>query len=157
MSQLNSALTANADKNRQLLSELAATDYAPPSLKQNIEYISDLKRQIANTDKELARLHTITEDERKVCLNPYSLSVLSAPNDSHLFRWDHVKYRDSNLKRWGYKLQGSKGKDKYTSGQEKEEKEFQDAWQKERSTKEARDELARALEQAEKDRYFPLS
>ena len=66
MSQLNSALTANADKNRTLLSELAATDYAPPSLKQNIDYINDLKRQITNTDKELTRLHAITEDERKV-------------------------------------------------------------------------------------------
>ncbi|EME47109.1 hypothetical protein DOTSEDRAFT_20918 [Dothistroma septosporum NZE10] len=66
MSRLTLALTANADKNIRLLSTLAATDYAPPSLKQNIGYISDLERQIASTDDKLSRLHIITEDERKV-------------------------------------------------------------------------------------------
>lgn len=62
---------------------------------------------------------------------------------------DHVKYRDSTFKRWTYKLGGSKGQDKFTSRQEKEEKEFLQAWQSERSAKEARDELASALQTAE--------
>lgn len=75
------------------------------------------------------------------------------------------------MKRWAHKLGGQKGKDKFASKQEKEEKgqqipnikthppedtdeipEFMEAWQKERSAKESRDELGRALEQAEKDR-----
>lgn len=66
MSQLSSTLREAADQNKELLGVLAATDYAPASLKQNTSYISDLKAQIANTDEELKRLHTITEDERKV-------------------------------------------------------------------------------------------
>lgn len=65
---------------------------------------------------------------------------------------DHIKYRDSNVKRYFHKLGGSKGKEKFVSKQEKEEKEFLEAWQKERSTQEAREELSRALETAEKDR-----
>jgi hypothetical protein len=67
MSQLSDILRNAADKNHQLLSELSQTDYAPSSLQQNTSYIADLKAQIANTDKELARLHKITEDEKKVC------------------------------------------------------------------------------------------
>ncbi|CZT19005.1 uncharacterized protein RCC_04850 [Ramularia collo-cygni] len=130
MSQLDSALRDAADKNHELLSELSQTDFAPSSLKQNTSYISDLKSQIAATDKELSRLHQITEDEKK----------------------DHVKYRDSNVKRWAHKLGGQKGKEKFTSKQEKEEKEFMEAWQKERSAKESRDELGRALGKAETDR-----
>jgi len=74
-------------------------------------------------------LHEITEDERK----------------------DHIKYRDSNVKRWIHKLQGSKGKDKFSSKQEKEEREFQEAWQNERSARESRAELARTLSNAEDD------
>lgn len=66
MSQLDNTLREAADKNQQLLSELSQTDYAPSSLKQNVSYISDLKSQIAATDKELSRLHQITEDEKKV-------------------------------------------------------------------------------------------
>lgn len=66
MSQLDNTLREAADRNNELLSELSATDFAPSSLKQNTSYISDLKSQIATTDKELARLHQITEDEKKV-------------------------------------------------------------------------------------------
>lgn len=67
MSNLASTLREASSKNSSLLSELAATDYALSSLKQNTAYIADLKTQISNTDKELTRLHAITEDERKVC------------------------------------------------------------------------------------------
>ncbi|KAI5367960.1 hypothetical protein Slin15195_G030940 [Septoria linicola] len=130
MSQLASTLREAADKNNELLNELRQTDYAPSSLKQNTAYISDLQGQISKTDKELVRLHQITEDERK----------------------DHVSYRDSNFKRYMHKMGGSKGKDKFASKSEKEEKEFLDAWQKERSTKESRDEQSRALEQAQSDK-----
>ena len=66
MSQLQSTLREAADKNNELLNELRQTDYAPSSLKSNAAYISDLESQIAKTDKELTRLHAITEDERKV-------------------------------------------------------------------------------------------
>lgn len=67
MSQLSGTLREAADNNAELLSELSVTDYAPSSLGQNVSYIADLKAQIASTDEELARLHKITEDEKKVC------------------------------------------------------------------------------------------
>ena len=66
MSQLDNTLREAADRNTELLTELSQTDFAPSSLKQNIAYISDLKSQITATEKELSKLHQITEDERKV-------------------------------------------------------------------------------------------
>ncbi|TKA24832.1 hypothetical protein B0A50_06561 [Salinomyces thailandicus] len=127
MSQLSSTLREASDKNNELLSTLSQTEYAPPSLKQNTAYIDDLKSQIASTDKELKKLHETTEDERK----------------------EHLKYRDSTVKRFMHKLGGSSGKEKFASKQEKEEREFLEAWQEEREAKDRRQELAKVLEIAE--------
>ncbi|KAM3423240.1 hypothetical protein BST61_g688 [Cercospora zeina] len=106
MSQLASTLREAADKNNELLAELRRTDYAPSWLKLNAAFIDDLNAQISSTDKELKKLHQITEDERK----------------------DHVDYRDSNFKRYLHKMGGSKGKEKFTSKAEKDESEFLEAW-----------------------------
>jgi DNA repair exonuclease SbcCD ATPase subunit len=130
MSQLTQSLTNAATRNRELLSTLAETDYADKTLQQNTAYISDLDTQIKATDKELKKLHAITEDERK----------------------DHVKYRDSTFKRKLHKLGGSKGAAKWTSKSEKEEREFLAAWQAEREAEERRAELQRALDSATEDR-----
>lgn len=126
MSQINEQLTQAANKNRELLTVLSRTDYAPPALKQNTAYISDLESQISTTDKELKRFHDTTEQERK----------------------DHVAYRDSVMRRFGHKLGGHKGEEKFKSKQEKEEGEFLEAWQREREAQERREALGKALEQA---------
>lgn len=76
MSQLDNTLREAADRNTELLTELSQTDFAPSSLKQNIAYISDLKSQITSTDKELSKLHQITEDERKVWFRHLLVFVL---------------------------------------------------------------------------------
>jgi len=130
MSQLTQALTNAASRNRELLSVLAETDYADKTLQQNAAYITDLDSQIKATDKELKKLHSVTEDERK----------------------DHVKYRDSTFKRYAHKLGGRKGEAKFHSKSEKEEREFLAAWQKEREAEERRAELQRALNSANEDR-----
>ena len=130
MSELSQQLSQAADKNRELLYVLGQTDYAPPASKQNTAYISDLQAQIANTDKELQRLHASTEQERK----------------------DHVQYRDSVMRRYAHKLGGHKGQEKFASRQEKEEREFLEAWQREREAQQRREELARALEHGESDK-----
>lgn len=119
-----------ATKNDELLAVLRESEYAGPALKQNASYIADLKSQIANTDKTINQLHQSTEKERK----------------------EHVKIRDSLVRRYASKLQGSKGQEKFTAKQDKEEREFVDAWQKEREAQERREELGRALEQAEKEK-----
>jgi DNA repair exonuclease SbcCD ATPase subunit len=130
MSQLTQALTNAATRNRELLAVLAQTDYADKTLQQNAAYISDLDTQIKATDKELKKLHALTEDERK----------------------DHVKYRDSTFKRYAHKLGGRKGEAKFASKSEKEEREFLQAWQHEREAEERRAELQRALTSATQDR-----
>jgi hypothetical protein len=130
MSQLTQALTNAVTRNRELLSTLAQTDYADKTLQQNAAYITDLDSQIKATDKELKKLHTQTEEERK----------------------DHVKYRDSTFKRYAHKLGGSKGQAKFASKSEKEEREFLAAWQQEREAEERRAELQRALTTANSDR-----
>ena len=130
MSQLTQSLTNAVTRNRELLSTLAETDYADKTLQQNTAYISDLDSQIKATDKELKKLHAVTEDERK----------------------DHVKYRDSTFKRKLHKLGGSKGSAKFASKSEKEEREFLAAWQAEREAEERRAELQRALTTATEDR-----
>lgn len=129
MSQFTQALANAAVRNRELLSTLAQTDYAATALQQNKSYTSDLESQIRATDKELKKLHTITEDERK----------------------DHLKYRDSTFKRYAHKLGGSKGQAKFSSKSEKEEREFLEAWQKEREAEERRSELMQALNVASDD------
>jgi hypothetical protein len=130
MSQLTQALTNAASRNHELLSVLAETDYAAKTLQQNSSYITDLEAQTKATEKELRKLHAITEDERK----------------------DHVKYRDSTFKRYAHKLGGRKGEAKFASKSEKEEREFLEAWQKEREAEERKAELQRALNTANEDR-----
>ena len=130
MSQLTQALTNAASRNHELLSVLAETDYAAKTLQQNTSYITDLEAQTKATEKELKKLHRITEDERK----------------------DHVKYRDSTFKRYAHKLGGSKGEAKFASKSEKEEREFLEAWQKEREAEERKAELQRALNTAKEDK-----
>jgi len=130
MSQLTQALVNAASRNHELLSVLAETDYAAKTLQQNTSYITDLEAQTKATEKELRKLHAVTEDERK----------------------DHVKYRDSTFKRYAHKLGGRKGEAKFASKSEKEEREFLEAWQKEREAEERKSELQRALNTANEDR-----
>lgn len=130
MSHLSQSLINAATRNRELLAVLAETDYAAKTLQQNASYVADLEPQLKTTEKEIHRLHAITEGERK----------------------DHVKYRDSTFKRYAHKLGGSKGQAKFVSKSEKEEREFLAAWQKEREAEERKAELRRALNTADEER-----
>nr|OQO28484.1 hypothetical protein B0A51_03296 [Rachicladosporium sp. CCFEE 5018] len=123
-------LQSAAARNKELLSIIAQNDHAPSSLPQNAAYIADLDAQLKKTNVELKKLHAITEDERK----------------------DHVEYRDSTFKRYAHKIGGKKGQEKFTSKQEKEEREFLEAWQKEREAIARREEIARALDVAQVDK-----
>ncbi|KEQ63618.1 uncharacterized protein M437DRAFT_47063 [Aureobasidium melanogenum CBS 110374] len=128
-SRLIESLQHAAGKNQELLAILSQTDNAPSALKQNSTYITDLQNQIAATDKEIKRLHRITEDERK----------------------DHIKYEESTFTRYMYKMRGKKGQAKFAEKAGKEEKEFVEAWQKERETQESHAELTRALADAQQE------
>lgn len=130
MSQLTQSLINAAARNHELLSTLSSTDYAAKTLQDTTAYITDLETQTKATEKELLKLHSITEDERK----------------------DHVKLRDSTFRRYAHKLGGRKGEAKFVSRSEKEEREFLAAWQKEREAEERKSELRRALNTANEDR-----
>lgn len=127
MSDFNEQLNRAKSKNDELLATLKETDYAPPAYEQNNAYLTDLKAQISRTEKDLKTYHSKTEDERK----------------------DHLKYKDSVMKRYAYKLGGSKGKDKFASKSEKEEREFLEAWQRERESEDALQNLRSAIANAE--------
>ena len=128
MSQLDQQLSQAADHNRQLLAILHETDYAPPALKQNSAYIADLQIKISSIDKEITKLHDIIEKERK----------------------EHVDYRDSVMKRYAHKVAGKK--ERFAQKQEKEEREFLEAWQREREAQQRREDLTYALENAQKEK-----
>ncbi|KAI5272094.1 hypothetical protein E4T47_04635 [Aureobasidium subglaciale] len=126
-SQLIASLQQAAGRNQELLAILSQTDNAPAALKQNSTYITDLEEQKAKTKQEIQRLHRITEDERK----------------------DHVKYEKSTFTRYMHKMTGRETRFVDKAG--KEEKEFMEAWQKERDTQESHAELTRALATAQQE------
>ena len=104
-----------AHQNEQLLRGLEETDAAPSQLKQQNAYIADLDSQINNTRKRVNDLKKKTASELK----------------------DHEKYRDSTFRRFAHKASGKK--EKFAEKAAKEEKEYFDAIQEQKS---AEDELA---------------
>ena len=56
------------------------------------------------------------------------------------------------MRRYAHKLGGSGSKEKFASRQEKEEREFLEAWQREREAEEHKDSLTNALQNAEGER-----
>jgi DNA repair exonuclease SbcCD ATPase subunit len=104
-----------AQRNASLLQGLHETDSAPSQLEQQNAYIADLDRQIASTTKRVKDLKGKTALELK----------------------DHEKYRDSTMRRFAHKATGRK--EKFAEKAAKEEKEYFDAMQAQKS---AEDELS---------------
>jgi chromosome segregation ATPase len=115
MSSIHTKIQHAAHQNEQLLRGLEETDSAPSQLKQQNAYIADLDSQIANTTKRVNDLKSKTAAELK----------------------DHEKYRDSHFRRFAHKASGKK--EKFAEKAAKEEKEYFDAIQAQKS---AEDELA---------------
>jgi chromosome segregation ATPase len=115
MSSIQTKIQEAASQNASLLQGLHETDSAPSQLQQQNAYIKDLDHQIANINKRVADLKRRTATELK----------------------DHEKYRDSNIRRFAHKATGRK--EKFAEKAAKEEKEYFDAIQAQKS---AEDELA---------------
>lgn len=114
MSSIQVKIQEAAEQNASLLQGLHETDAAPSQLRQQNAYIRDLDSQIANTTKRVTDLKRKTEAELK----------------------DHEKYRDSTIRRFAHKASGRK--EKFAEKAAKEEKEYFDAVQAQKS---AEDEL----------------
>ncbi|OAL45738.1 hypothetical protein IQ07DRAFT_202667 [Pyrenochaeta sp. DS3sAY3a] len=117
MTSIQSKIQEAAGKNAELLEGLHETDAAPSQLNQQNAYIKDLEIQIASTTKRVNELKRKTAAELK----------------------DHEKYRDSTVRRFAHKASGRK--ERFAEKAAKEEKEYFDAIQAQKS---AEDELAYA-------------
>lgn len=103
-----------ASQNSYLLQGLHETDSAPSQLRQQDAYINDLNHQIASINAHVASLTKKTATELK----------------------DHEKYRDSNIRRFAHKATGRK--EKFAEKAAKEEKEYFDAMQAQKSAEKRR-------------------
>jgi hypothetical protein len=115
MSSIHAKIQEAASQNASLLQGLHETDSAPSALRQQDAYLNDLNHQIASINARVAQLRKKTATELK----------------------DHEKYRDSNVRRFAHKATGRK--EKFAEKAAKEEKEYFDAMQAQKS---AEDELA---------------
>lgn len=117
MSSIQNQIQQAASQNAQLLQGLHETDSAPSQLPGQVAYIKDLDKQITDVQKRVNSLKNVSAKELK----------------------DHEKYRDSTLRRFAHKASGRK--EKFAEKAAKEEKEYFDAVQAQKS---AEDELAYA-------------
>ncbi|KAJ4985620.1 hypothetical protein SVAN01_08895 [Stagonosporopsis vannaccii] len=115
MTSIQSKVHEAASQHAQLLQGLAETDQAPSQLQQQDAYLKDLKAQEGSTSKRVEDLRKKTNTELK----------------------DHVKYSESTFRRFAHKASGRK--ERFAEKAAKEEREYFDAMQEQKT---AEDELA---------------
>lgn len=115
MTSIQSKVHEAAAQHAQLLQGLSETDQAPSQLQQQDAYLKDLKAQEASTSKRVEELRKKTNLELQ----------------------DHKKYSESTFRRFAHKASGRK--ERFTEKAAKEEREYFDAIQ---AQKTAEDELA---------------
>lgn len=133
MTDIQSYIANFAPKNEELLGVLRQTDYAEAALKQQEVYIKDLERELTQLVTNIQQLEWKTKIEKA----------------------EFEKYRDSNIKRFAYKLGGSKGKDKFQNRTAKEEKEYYEALEQEHGARDRKESVSHALKEgiANRDTY----
>lgn len=115
MTSIQSQIHEAASQHAQLLQGLAETDQAPSQLQQQDAYLKDLKAQESNTNKRVEELRKKTNTELQ----------------------DHKKYSESTFRRFAHKASGRK--ERFAEKAAKEEREYFDAMQEQKT---AEDELA---------------
>jgi hypothetical protein len=115
MASIQSKVHEAASQHAQLLQGLAETDQAPSQLRQQDTYLKDLKAQEASTSTRVEDLRKKTNLELK----------------------DHKKYSESTFRRFAHKASGRK--ERFAEKAAKEEREYFDAIQEQKT---AEDELA---------------
>lgn len=115
MTSIQSKVNEAASQHAQLLQGLTETEHAPSQLQQQGAYLRDLQAQEAETLKRVEDLRRKTNLELK----------------------DHKKYSESTFRRFAHKASGRK--ERFAEKAAKEEREYFDAIQEQKS---AEDELA---------------
>jgi hypothetical protein len=111
------SIQSAADRNTAILAGLHETDSAPSQLYQQVKYIEDLNAQLKRIELQLATCKKRTASELA----------------------DHKKYSESTFRRFAHKASGQSSK--FASKAEKEEREYFDAIQEQKT---AEDDLAYA-------------
>ncbi|KAH7161047.1 hypothetical protein EDB81DRAFT_783758 [Dactylonectria macrodidyma] len=128
MSDIKQQIQQASARNAELLLVLAQTDHAAPALQEQLRFIKDLEAQLATTNKQL--------------------NTLEAKRVSELA--DHVKYRDSHVRRFMFKATGRK--EKFEARAAKEEEEYYDVLQQQHETTTVNNNLKFQLEEAQNTR-----
>lgn len=118
-------IQAASARNVSLLKTLQETDHSPSALSQQNSYIADLKSQLHNTQAQLAKAKVVTQSELK----------------------EHEKYRDSTFRRFAHKASGKK--EKFAEKAQKEEREYFDAVQAQKSAEDRMGYIQGLLKEAE--------
>jgi hypothetical protein len=108
-SSIREHIQAASSQNASLLSALHETDSAPSQLAQQNAYIADLESQLKSTSARVSKLKKATASELK----------------------DHKKYSESTFRRFAHKASGRK--DKFEEKAAKEEREYFDAIQEQKT------------------------
>ena len=129
MPELFQQLSEASERNYKLLEILRRTEYAPAALQQNTQRISDLISQKSDIINEIDRLHQITSDEHenraKACGNVAKRSVIPG---------------------------SEKSTESLTAAAQQKERDFMEAWQREREAEERFKEVKHALEVAQSEK-----
>ncbi|KAF7553073.1 hypothetical protein G7Z17_g3927 [Cylindrodendrum hubeiense] len=125
MSDIKQQIQQASTKNADLLQVLAQTDYAAPALQEQLRFISELEAQLATSEEQL--------------------KVIDAKRVAELA--DHVKYRDSHIRRFMSKATGQK--EKFEAKAAKEEEEYYEALQQQHEISTVHNNMKKQLEDAE--------
>jgi hypothetical protein len=123
-SSIEDQIRQASSRNAELLATLARTDYAPPALAQQREYIRQVEGAVALNAAQLKKLASSREKEYK----------------------EHKTYSESVTRRFLYKASGNR--EKFTAKAEKEEKEYFEALQAEQRAQHERQQLEAQLGEA---------
>lgn len=128
MSSTQHQIRAASQRNQELLKGLADTDYAPSALEQNNKHIEDLSAQLKLSEKLVQKLQLATQRERK----------------------EHLKYEESTVRRFALRMTGQK--EKFQEKSSKEEREYFNAIQQQKSAEDKHSLLLHNRDEAMKAR-----
>ncbi|KAH6693368.1 hypothetical protein BKA61DRAFT_279489 [Leptodontidium sp. MPI-SDFR-AT-0119] len=126
MTSIHQRLQSASAQNTSLLKTISETEYSISAYQQSNQYISSLKKDIADQEKKLGESNRHVDRE-------YA---------------DHKKYRDSHMKRLAFKLGGKK--EKFQADASREEQEWLDAVATQLKTKQGLENLNSNLADATK-------
>ncbi|KAL4916774.1 hypothetical protein BDW62DRAFT_218594 [Aspergillus aurantiobrunneus] len=117
-------IAATRERHSQILSDLAAVDRAPDALKSHDAYLSDLRDELAEINRDLAEARKHTQIERE----------------------KHERYRDSTVRRLMYRATGKRAN--FEERADKEMRDYYSAWERENETKAQKEMLEAEIAEA---------